>query len=204
VIAGYLARDTVLHRIPVYIKLLALAGVGLTLPFIQAIWPLVIGLALVLATYCACGREALRRLKFLRMFLLVLITIAVIQAMTTSWLAGAISVIRLLIMILMADLVTLSSTMQAMMDALQPVLKPFRYIGLNPRKLALAVALVMRFIPFLLAIWRERDEAYRARTGRKANWRLIAPFLAETLRLADKVAETLDARGIGTQHKGSQ
>lgn len=203
-IAGYLARDTVLHRIPVGAKLLVLAGVGLSLPFTDAIWPLVVGLAAVFCCYWACGREAFLRLKFLRMLLPVLIAIGVIQAMTMSWSAAVISMARLLLMILLADLVTLSSTMQAMMDALHPVLRPFRCLGLNTRKLALAVALVMRFIPFLLAIWREREEAYRARTGRRANWRLIAPFLGETLLLADRIAETLDARGFGIRHDSSQ
>jgi ABC-type cobalt transport system, permease component CbiQ and related transporters len=196
-IAGYLARDTFLHRIPTGWKLIILAGISLAFPFITSIWIPAVMLCLILAVYVLCGREALMRLRTMKVLVPILLVIGAIQAITATWQDGLNSVIRLLAMILLADLVTLSSTMQSMMDALQPVLRPFARFGLRPRSLSLAVALVMRFIPYLLAAWRERDEAYRARTGKGASWRLVAPFIVETLHLADRVAETLDARGIG-------
>jgi biotin transport system permease protein len=51
-------------------------------------------------------------------------------------------------------------------------------------------------VPVLLANWQARAEAWRARTGRRVSIRLVAPFVAETLRLADQVGEALDARGF--------
>jgi biotin transport system permease protein len=71
-----------------------------------------------------------------------------------------------------------------------------RPLGVNPRKMALAVALVLRFVPVLLTRWRAREEAWKARTRRRVPVRLVAVFLADILQLADRVAESLDARGF--------
>ena len=113
------------------------------------------------------------------------------------------AVVRLLMMILLADLVSMTTTMQAMMDALMPVLRVLRPLGVNPRKVSLAVSLAIRFVPVLSANWEARSEAWRARTGRRPSLRLIGPFITETLRMADQVAEALDARGFArTRHRG--
>ncbi len=84
------------------------------------------------------------------------------------------------------------------MYALMPILKPLALIGLPYKKITLAVALVIRFVPMLMSCWQAREESWRARTGRRTSVRLIAPFIVETLRLAHHVAETLDARGYGS------
>jgi len=196
--AGYLARSTWLHQVPAGAKLLALAGISIALIPVSTWPPLAVALGIVIASYAALGREALRRMvTFGRALLPILMVIGVLQGLTQSWEAGATSVIRLLLMVLLADIVTMTTTMQAMMAALLPVLRPLRAIGLNPKSLTLAVALVVRFVPVLMAAWQERDEAWRARTGRRSSVKLLAPFVAETLRLADSVAEALDARGFG-------
>ncbi len=81
---------------------------------------------------------------------------------------------------------------------LAPLFRGLRPLGVNPRKVALAAALVLRFVPVLAARWRAREEAWRARTRRRVPPRLVAAFLADVLRLADQVAESLDARGFDT------
>jgi biotin transport system permease protein len=106
-------------------------------------------------------------------------------------------------MVLLADLVSMTTTMQDMMQALMPVLRLLRPLGVNPKKVSLAVSLAIRFVPVLSANWQSRSEAWRARTGRKPNWRLIGPFLGETLRMTDQVAEALDARGFARRRRGA-
>ena len=66
---------------------------------------------------------------------------------------------RLLAMLLLADLVSMTTTMSALMEVLAPALRVLRPLGVNPRKMALAVALVLRFVPVLLTRWRAREEA---------------------------------------------
>jgi biotin transport system permease protein len=105
-------------------------------------------------------------------------------------------VLRLAAMMLLADLVAATTTVTAMMEAIVPVLAPLRYVGLRPKRLALGVALVLRFVPVMLDGWRARNEAWRARSGRRVPLRLVASFLADAMRLADQAGEALDARGF--------
>jgi len=203
-ISGYLARETWLHSVRAGAKLSALAIVSFAVLPVQDWRLLGVGLCLVLALYASLGTDALRRIAALKPFAPLLVIIFVLHGLTGDWAAGASAIARLVMMILLADLVSMTTTMQDMMQALMPVLRLLRPLGVNPKKLSLAVSLVVRFVPVLAANWQARSEAWRARTGRKASWRLIGPFIGETLRMADQVAEALDARGFArTRRRGA-
>jgi biotin transport system permease protein len=126
----------------------------------------------------------------------LLLIVGGVQAASSGWQAGAVVTLRLLALLLLADLVSMSTTMSALMQALTPALRALRPLGVQPRKVALAVALVLRFVPVLLMRWREREQAWKARTRRRIPPRLVAAFVADILQLADRVAEALDARGF--------
>ncbi|MGO4717156.1 CbiQ family ECF transporter T component [Bradyrhizobium sp. 2TAF24] len=200
---GYLARDTWLHRLPAGLKLVALAAVSLALLPVQDWRLLALCLAALVGLYAALGRAALQRLGLFRPLLPLLVIVGGLQGVFNQWQDGAVVVLRLLVMVLAADLVTMTTTMTALMDAVEPLFRLLRPFGVNARKIALAVALVLRFIPVLLANWRAREEAWQARSSRRVPLRIVVLFLAETLRLADHVAEALDARGYGRPHRPS-
>lgn len=200
--SGYLSGHSLLHRLPAGLKLGALALLSILILPLDDPRLLAGALAATLALYAALGHPALARLWTLRPLVPLLALMFVLQAWSGDWTAGgfaagAASVLRILLMVLLADLVTLSTSLQQMMDALETLLTPLRPLGASPRKLALAVALVLRFVPVLLAAWRAREEAWRARSTRRPSLALVPGFLAETLRLADRVADALDARGFG-------
>jgi biotin transport system permease protein len=193
-----LAPKTWLHRIPAGIKLGSLALFSLLLLPVDD-WRIVAGvLTIVLATYAGFGRPGFARLALLRPLVPLLVIVGGVQALSNGWHAGAVVSLRLLAMLLLADLVSMTTTMSALMDVLAPVFNLLRPLGVNPRKMALAVALVLRFVPVLLTRWRAREEAWKARTHRRVPVRLLAVFLADILQLADRVAESLDARGFDT------
>lgn len=202
-ISGYLARETWLHRVSAGQKLIALAGISLLVVPVEDWRLLALALLAVLGVFTSLGKEALKRLALLRGFLPILAIIFALHFFASGWQAGLSSVLRLVVMVLLADLVSMTTTMQAMMQALMPLLRLLRPFGVNPKKVSLAVSLTIRFVPVFTANWQARAEAWRARTGRRASWRLIGPFLVETLRMADQVAESLDARGFArTNLKG--
>lgn len=196
-IAGHLAGRTWLHAVPARAKLLALAFATMATFWIDDARALLLALIVVLAIYGGLGREARARLRLFAPLAPILIVIGAFQFWSLGAEASAAVLARLCLMILLADLVTMTTPMLDMMDAIEPAMKPLRLVGLEPAKIALAVALVLRFAPALMEEWRRRDEAWRARTGRRASLRLLAPFLGSVLRLADQVAEALDARGFG-------
>lgn len=194
-ISLYLPERTWLHGIAAGPKLLALALISLFIvPFDD---PALMAslLATVLALYVSLGRPALRQIALLRsMWPLFAILLGLHLWNGDVWL-GVSMILRLVAMILLANAVTMTTRMDAMMDAVEPILRPLAWIGVSPRAVALAVAMMIRFVPLLFALWEALGESYRARTGRRGGWRLLAPFCIQTLRLSHHTAEALAARG---------
>ena len=158
-----LSKRTWLHFLPAGVKLLFVAMATIIFFWVQNPIVLLVSLGLVLSVYFAAGREAVLRLKLFRFLLPILIIVGLFQFASSGFSDALTSVSRLALMILIADLVTMSTPMMEMMDAFLPVLHPLRYIGLDPAQLALAFALVIRFVPVLLDDWMRRREAWRAR-----------------------------------------
>ncbi|MXQ14880.1 energy-coupling factor transporter transmembrane component T family protein [Microvirga makkahensis] len=205
-ISSYVSRATWLHRAPAGLKLVAIALLSLAvLPMTDWRW-LALGLGALLLVYASLGRDILSRLGLLKPLLPFLLVIGLIQAWMESWSGAAASVLRILLMVAAANLVTLTTTMQDLMSAVAPVFKPLAHLGVNPRAPALAVALLLRFVPVLLETWSQREDAWHARTGRPVALRLLAPFVGDAMRMADRIAEALEARGFdpSTPSRGKQ
>jgi biotin transport system permease protein len=199
-ISLYLANPTWLHRCPAGAKLGALAICSLALLPVEDWRLLLAACACTALTYTTLGRGGSARLFALRIMLPLVLGLGAFQWMLVSWQAALGSVLRIMLMIMLADLVTLTTPMQDMMRVITPLLSPFKLLGLNVRKFSLAVTLVIRFVPVLLAQWQGQSEAWRARSPRKPGLRLMIPFLSETLRRADHVAEGLEARQQSSGH----
>ncbi len=200
-IAGYIDRDSLLHRLPAGVKLGALAVLSVLLLPVND--PAVLGglVVALLLVYAGFGRVGLARLQRWAAILPLLAFIAVLQVWASGWAAALASVLRILAMVLLADLVTLSTRLQDMIDVFSRLLAPLGRLGLDVKRLALAVALVLRFVPVLFASWEGRAEAWRARSPRRPGLALVGAFFAGALRSADQVAEALDARGFAARDR---
>jgi biotin transport system permease protein len=95
----------------------------------------------------------------------------------------------------LANLVTMTTTLAAMMDVVNRLLRPFARLGVNLRAIELAAAMVIRFTPVLAQKGGALALSWRARSRRLAGWRVIVPFLVLALDDAEHVAEALRARG---------
>lgn len=107
---------------------------------------------------------------------------------------GAAILLRLGAALGAANLVTMTTPLSAMITVVEALARPLAPV-LPPRRLALAIALVIRFIPVLsdrLAVIRS---AWAARSARRAGWRILLPATLAALDDADHVAEALRARG---------
>jgi biotin transport system permease protein len=133
--------------------------------------------------------------RLLRPLLVLMAVIFALYYWSGQLQAGALVMLRILTLVLLANLVTLTTRVDEMMAALLPLFRPLKVFGLSPRRLSLMVALAIRFVPLLFERFTELAEAWRARSPRRPSWRLIAPFSVRTLTMSDQVAEALTARG---------
>jgi len=186
--------ETWLHRCPTGVKLAALAAVTVGLFSMEGLVGPSLALVAVGALYLSCAllRYGLRSLLPLWPFLLVL---AVWHGWTGT-LAGAGTVaLRLITAVAAANLVTMTTRLTDMVTVLERLAGPLRHLGLPPRTLALALALVIRFIPVLSDRISTLRFAWAARSARRAGWAILVPTTLAALDDADRVAEALRARG---------
>ena len=193
-ISPYISQKTWLHQVPAGTKLLALAAISIVVLPVDDVLFLALGGCVVAGIYLSMGRPGISRLIGLKAMLPLILGLGIFQGFVISWELAALSVTRLLLMIMLADLVTATTPMQEMMRVILPWLRPLRVIGVDPKKLSLAVALVIRFVPVLLAQWQAQSEAWSARSKKRSGFKLIAPFMNETLRRTDHVAEAIVSR----------
>jgi biotin transport system permease protein len=122
-----------------------------------------------------------------------------ILAALQLWLADWQTAVRVCGMIVLAvaiaALVTLTTRVSDMLDALLPVLRPLRRLGVDPDRIALLLAVTIRCIPLIAGIVTTVTEARKARGLGFSVVALGAPVVIRSLRAADALGEALIARG---------
>ena len=188
--------ETRAHRWPAGPKLAALCLASTGLFLTASLTVHLAALALVLALYAAPGRvfftAGMRHLRVVLPFVLLLM---IWHLVTGELRAGLLIVLRMLVLVALANLVTMTTALSEMTDLVHRLTAPLGRLGLPVHLLETAIPLVIRFIPVLVARAETLAEAWRARSRRRPGWRLIFPLLLHALDDADQVGEALRARG---------
>lgn len=190
------AVETPLHRLPAGAKLAALALAALALFALQQPGAQALALAATAGLYLSCStdfaRTGLRLIWPLWPFVLVL---ALWHGWSGAYAEGIVIGLRLITAVALANLVTLTTRLDDLTAVIERLAAPLARLGLPPRSLALAMALVIRFTPVLLDKAGLLMQAWRARSPRRPGWRVVVPLALIALDDADHVAEALRARG---------
>ncbi|HWS57966.1 MAG TPA: energy-coupling factor transporter transmembrane component T, partial [Actinotalea sp.] len=93
--------------------------------------------------------------------------------------------------------VTTTTPTDVLLDLLSRAARPLRRVGLEPETFALAVALMLRAIPALGAMFTEVRDAARARGLEGSARAQLVPFAVRAVARARLTGEALAARGIG-------
>lgn len=94
-------------------------------------------------------------------------------------------------------LLTLTTPGPVLIDALVAALRPFRVLGVNPERVGLAIAIMVRSVPLLLDTFEQVRQAARAR-GRDRNlFALVTPVVVRAVGQAQATGAALAARGLG-------
>lgn len=188
--------ETRWHPRPAGGKLLLLALATLVIFSVPGPVSAAAALSVVAGLYLAEGlRFARHGLAMLRPLWPFVVVLSVWHGATGDLAGGATITARMLAAVGLANMVTMTTRLDDMIAVVERLAAPLARVGLAPRRLALAIALVVRFTPVLMAKTRALAEAWKARSARRANWRLVLPTLLVALDDADHVADALRARG---------
>lgn len=190
----FVPRESPIHAVPARIKLTGMAIAGVSVFFISNIVILVamIGIVLLLVSIARLPRRLVW--AQLRPLVWVLAGILILHTLLTHWLVGVVLVLRFTVLLLLATLVTLTTRVSDMVDAIERGLMPLKRFGVRPAQISLMISMAIRLIPMLLEQIREVQTAQRARGVDTPVITLFVPVLIRVLRLADCLADALDAR----------
>ena len=190
------------HGWPAGPKLLALCLATIGLFFVENLAAQTVVCAAVLLAYLAPGRVFFRA-GMSRLFILWPFVAVVLlwHLLVGDFSAGAVIVLRMVSVVALANLVTMTTRLTQMTDLMRRLLAPLRRLGIRTDAIELAIALVIRATPALLDKGHNLRDAWRARTHRRPSWRIVLPFTLLAVDDAEHLAEALRARGAITNER---
>lgn len=220
-VGQYFPGDSLLHRLDPRTKILTVIALSVAI-FLPAKWP---GFALVTAlvlTGVALARvPVLFILRGLRPIMIFLAITVVFNAFLTpgepvltlgTWhitreglVLSAVAAVRLILLVVVASLLTLTTSPIRLTDGFERLLRPFSPLGVPAHELALMMTIALRFIPTLAD---EADRIMRAQAARGADFQsgnamnrirglvpVMVPLFVAAFRRADELATAMEARG---------
>lgn len=119
--------------------------------------------------------------------------------------AGVLYFLKVIVLVWGASWLTWTTSPLNIANGLAHLIMPLRWVGVPIAEVSLAIALAFRFIPILFS---EGERVLRAMRRRGMDWKsaslrqrvrilskAMVPLFASTIRQADLMAETLEARG---------
>lgn len=200
----FMSKRTWLHGQPAGRKLLVLAIASLGMMMVSSPLLAMGALALVVSVYFSLGvpgrarlYESLQALAWLIGFIAG--AQLVIAGVRGDWshallVSVGVSMVKLVALVLLAELVSITTPLQALMNAILPLLMPLHAVGLSPRRLSLAIALIIRLASLQRSNWLQLRQSWAARSKVKPGLRIMPPSFRLGLKHADHMAWALRAR----------
>lgn len=188
--------ETWAHRMRAGVKLTLLAVATTGLFVLGPPLALAAVLGVIVGLYLSGGTDfAIAGLRLLRPLWPFVLIVALWHLWTGNPVGGLVVILRMLAAVALANFVTMTTRLSDMVTIFQRLARPLQVFGLPPRRLALAFALVIRFLPVMLDRMEQIGASWRARSPRRPGWRVLVPATLAALDDADRVAEALRARG---------
>jgi len=193
----YRPGTTLLHRLRAGTKLVALFLAGIVVVAVRGPVSGVLALTVAVALVRWSGMGLRVLLRTLRGILVVAALLAAYQAWQQGWPRAVESVTDLVALVLLATVLTVTTPIDEVLDAVTVALGPFRRLGVDPGRAALAFSLMIRAVPTTIEIAdRTRDAAVARGLQRDPRARLV-PLVIRVVAEARATGDALHARGIG-------
>lgn len=200
----YRPGDSVVHRAPLWLRYLALLAVSGAALWVATWW---FSLAMLLVVL---GVLALTRLPWRLAFAvapglwLLAGVLAAYQLVLGRPDAAVVVSANLVLCLYAARALTLTTPVPVLLDGLASLARPFRVVGVSPERLALAVGVMLRSIPFLVGAFGDVRDAARARGLGSNLVAQVSPVVVRSVGYALATGEALAARGLGDDEPTSR
>jgi energy-coupling factor transport system permease protein len=224
----YVAADSSLHRLDPRVKMGA-ALLLMTLPFAAhglgstlLLSAFLVAVARLSAAPPVALLRTLRTVLWLGFFMFVFYAFTTpgqplfaLGGITVTWeglLAGGTQIYRLCLLVIVASLLTFTTSPAQLAHGLEALLGPLARLGLPVRELAMVLTIALRFVP---TFFEEIEKITKAQQARGADLRwggpwqrvrawvaVFVPIFVTAFRRAEELATAMEARGFrGTHHR---
>ncbi|OZI19712.1 cobalt ABC transporter [Bordetella genomosp. 9] len=192
----YVEGDRWLQRMPAPCKVLALLAAGALLFLVHRLDVLALACACGLLLVAASGVGAGALWRHVRGLVAILAVVGACTAWFEGWVRAAEVLLRVSALVALALAVTLTTRTSDLIRVCEQALRPLDRLGwVDAERVALALALTLRFIPEIWRNYQEIREAQAARGLSRNALALTVPLLVRTFKRAEEVADAIDARG---------
>jgi energy-coupling factor transport system permease protein len=219
-IGQYISGDSLLHKLDPRTKIMGIFILMITLFVVDKWYSLMLAAGVIFAVLFMSQVPVRYYLKGIRPLLFIIIFTAVIQLLLTpgqvvwQWKALHITTegihlagfmcFRLILLVLITSVLTLTTTPISLTDAMETLLSPFKRFGLPVHELAMMMTIALRFIPTLI---EETDKIIKAQTARGASFDqggiisrarallpVLVPLFLSAIKRADELSMAMEAR----------
>ena len=185
-----------LFRMGVGLKYLLVLALTLPPLILGLWWVSVTSVVVTLALLWSSGIAPARALRVGLPIWLMLGALVAYHLISLNPTAAATYPVNILNAVLAARILTLTTSTPVLMDALASGLRPLRWLRIDPQQVALAVALMVRSIPYLIGSVGDARDAARARGRSRNPAHLLTPVVLGAVSYAQRTGEALHARGL--------
>lgn len=190
----YSAQPAWLHAWPAGLKLACMAVFGTLLFLVDSPWALAAAACGCLLLWASLGEATRVARRLMASVLTAALLVAAFHLWTGRPDVAAVSALRLACASTLGVALTVTTRPTDLLAVLDALLAPLAHLGLQPQRVSLQLALMLRFTEHFFTQWKKLDDAHRLRTGRAGGLRLIAPLTVQMLQSARRVADAIDAR----------
>lgn len=220
-VGQFFPGDSLLHRLDPRTKILAVMLFSVAI-FLPKGWPGFLLTAVFALAGVYLAKVPLRFiLRGLRPILVFLVITVIFNAFMTpgeplfsvgrfgvtreGLVLSLMSAARLIMLVVTASLLTLTTSPIRLTDGMERLLRPFARVGVPAHELALMMTIALRFIPTLT---EEADRIIRAQSARGGDFQsgnvvnrvkglipVLVPLFVAAFRRADELATAMEARG---------
>ena len=191
----YVPGRSWLHILPASVKLAGLAAGMVVVLLVDSPAGIAAAAGVTALLYLTAGMVGALPAQVWSLRWLVAALVA-LQALTSGWAAAAVVTGRVVVAVVLAGLVTLTTRVVDLLDVFERVLRPLRRLRVDSERVALVLALAIRAVPVVAGLAAEVRDAQRARGLRGSVRAYAVPLVVRTLRHADALGEALVARGL--------
>lgn len=217
----YAPRNSWVHRLDPRTKLIVIMGFMVFIFLWNHIWTLLGIFIFLIAIYYTSELSPLLALRNLRLFIWLFLFTFIVHLFFTEgrvifhipWIQweitepglyrGLFYIIRIALLIILANLLTLTTSPMEFTDGLERLLAPLKRFRFPAHEIAMMISIALRFIPILL---EEIDRIQKAQISRGAHFNghliqriksiipIVVPLFISTFRRANELALAMDAR----------